>query len=245
MENERAFRGIWIPADIWLSKDLSLIEKVMLVEIDSLDNEEGCYANNNYFAEFFGISKTRVSQIISSLKEKKIITTEEVYTYKNTTKRVIRVTGYPFNKLNPPLQKTKAPPLEKFKHNNTNNNNTNNNKREIEKDLNTFNLYQKHFGIMNANTFQTLNSWIEDFNKNQQGDEIVSEAIKIAVSKNAKSFKYVETILKNWFKDNVQTLEQAKQQTEPNQRKTKQQQKTEEKNSFWENKLKGVSGNEW
>lgn len=56
-DQKRAFRGVWIPAVVWLSDELSLIEKVMLVEIDSLDNEDGCYANNNYFAEFFGISK--------------------------------------------------------------------------------------------------------------------------------------------------------------------------------------------
>ena len=69
----RDFKGIWIPKEIWLNKELKLIEKCFLVEIDSLDNDDGCFASNGYFAEFFGISKGRCSQIIKSLEEKKMI----------------------------------------------------------------------------------------------------------------------------------------------------------------------------
>lgn len=67
---ERAFKGIWIPKEIWLSKNLTLQEKVFLVEIDSLDNDDGCFASNKHFAEFFGLSIGRVSQVINSLHEK-------------------------------------------------------------------------------------------------------------------------------------------------------------------------------
>ena len=52
---QRDFKGIWIPKELWILKDLSLLEKVMLIEIDSLDNENGCYASNDYFADFFGL----------------------------------------------------------------------------------------------------------------------------------------------------------------------------------------------
>lgn len=38
MDN-RDFKGIWIPKDIWLSDKLTLQEKIMYIEIDSLDNE--------------------------------------------------------------------------------------------------------------------------------------------------------------------------------------------------------------
>ena len=58
---KRKFKGIWIPAEIWESSELTLQEKVFLVEIDSLNNDRGCYANNNYFAKFSGLSNTRVS----------------------------------------------------------------------------------------------------------------------------------------------------------------------------------------
>lgn len=50
---QRDFKCIWITKELWILKDLSLLEKVMLSEIDSLDNENGCYATNDYFADFF------------------------------------------------------------------------------------------------------------------------------------------------------------------------------------------------
>ena len=40
---ERDFMGIWIPREIWLSEELSLMEKVLFVEIHSLDNEQGLF----------------------------------------------------------------------------------------------------------------------------------------------------------------------------------------------------------
>ena len=61
MENERGFKGVWIPREIWLSKELTLREKVMIVEIDSLETEDnGCYASNSYFSEFFNISNISI-----------------------------------------------------------------------------------------------------------------------------------------------------------------------------------------
>lgn len=70
-ENEyagRGFRGIWIPASIWLALNLTLTEKVLLAEIDSLDTNEGCFASNAYFARFLGVTETTVSTSISKLK---------------------------------------------------------------------------------------------------------------------------------------------------------------------------------
>ena len=53
MSEERAFRGVWIPADIWLNRELSLQEKVMLIEIDSLQHpQKGCFKSNKKLAEF-------------------------------------------------------------------------------------------------------------------------------------------------------------------------------------------------
>lgn len=83
---ERDFKGIWIPKEIWLSKKLTLQEKVFLVEIDSLDNHEGCYASNEYFANFFNLSKNRCTEIIKSLEKKGYINIS--YTYKPNTKSI-------------------------------------------------------------------------------------------------------------------------------------------------------------
>jgi len=85
----RDFKGIWIPKEIWLSEQLSLMEKVLFVEISSLDNEHGCFASNKYFSDFFGIHARRICAHIASLKHKGFIT----MTIENQSERVIRVAG--------------------------------------------------------------------------------------------------------------------------------------------------------
>lgn len=90
---ERDFKGVWIPKEIWLNKQMTLMEKVFFIEIDSLDNDIGCYASNQYFADFFGLSKNRSSEIIKNLEKKGFI--EITYQYKKNTKlvekRIIKV----------------------------------------------------------------------------------------------------------------------------------------------------------
>jgi hypothetical protein len=131
MNNKRDFKGVWIPAEIWLSDKLTLQEKVFLVEISSLDNEEGCYANNAYFADFFGISKTRVSIVINSLVKKNHITSIIFYKEgsKQILKRVLKVCYIGYER------KVKEPIQGKFKDSNTVNNTTSNtfNKEEGKK----------------------------------------------------------------------------------------------------------------
>ena len=73
IKQNRSFKGVWIPKEIWLAEDLSPIEILVLTEIQSLDNDEGCTASNSYLAGFFGVTRQRISQIISSLKDKKYI----------------------------------------------------------------------------------------------------------------------------------------------------------------------------
>ena len=69
----RDFKGIWIPRQIWLMEELSPMEKILFAEIDSLDNEEGCYASNEYFAEFLGKSERSVRRYLEKLKNLELI----------------------------------------------------------------------------------------------------------------------------------------------------------------------------
>ena len=74
MSDLRNFEGIWIPAPLWLDRRISVMEKVFLIEIKSLDSSpRGCYKSNQAFAEFFDLSKSRVSEIINRLAEKGLI----------------------------------------------------------------------------------------------------------------------------------------------------------------------------
>lgn len=65
----RDFKGVWIPKQVFLDERLNAIEKIILIEIDSLDVEdsEGCYASNEYLANFCKCSITKVSTSISKL----------------------------------------------------------------------------------------------------------------------------------------------------------------------------------
>ena len=67
-ENERDFKGVWIPKIIWLDDRLSALDKVILTEIDSLDQgERGCYASNKHIAEFCQCSEAKVTKSVSRL----------------------------------------------------------------------------------------------------------------------------------------------------------------------------------
>lgn len=74
MEN-RDFKGVWIPKEIYLNKELSWSEKILLIEINSLDNneEKGCFASNKYLSEFIGISESSMANMISKLKAQNYI----------------------------------------------------------------------------------------------------------------------------------------------------------------------------
>ena len=85
----RDFKGIWIPKEIWESHQLSIMEKVLFVEIHSLDNERGCYASNRYFSEFFSVSERQIQTHIASLKNKGFITVA----IQNRYERVMRAVG--------------------------------------------------------------------------------------------------------------------------------------------------------
>ena len=84
---ERKFKGVWIPAQIWLSKELSLQEKCLIVEIDSFDE---CWLTNQRLAEFLNVSKDRASKIVSGLVKRGVLNIQ-VIRDKNTNKVVRRV----------------------------------------------------------------------------------------------------------------------------------------------------------
>lgn len=65
---DRDFKGVWIPKEVWLDSELNALDKIILVEINSLDcGERGCFASNKYLAEFCQCSESKVSKAISKL----------------------------------------------------------------------------------------------------------------------------------------------------------------------------------
>lgn len=105
----RDFKGVWISKEIWLDKRLNALDKIILTEIDSLcSDEKGCYASNDYIAEFCQCSKTKVSTAIS-----KLIKLGYLYVYSfDGRQRVLKsclsnFERHPFKKCKAPIQNLK------------------------------------------------------------------------------------------------------------------------------------------
>jgi len=127
------FTGVWMPKEIWLSKDLSPIQKFFLLEINNLDNEKGCYASNAHFSALFGLSKSRCSQIINGLADLGWLNVSLIYQGFMIKCRIIKV----INKLTTPIKNIKPPCQINAKGINNsfnkdiNNNNSNNNEKPV------------------------------------------------------------------------------------------------------------------
>lgn len=127
MSEVRYFKGVWIPREIWLNSDLTWMEKLFITEINSLDNDEGCYASNEYFSVFFGLTKQRCSQIINSLIIKKYVSCEYVREGKLIKKRVLRILDTGIKNIYRGIKNTLGGYQENAKENNIIYNNTVNN----------------------------------------------------------------------------------------------------------------------
>lgn len=91
-------KEIRVLTEILQVRDLTITEKIILSQIDALDQKEGCFASNNYFAELFLLSKTQRSKIISDLKKKGLISVRYVNkeNSKAVDKRVIKINRPPY-----------------------------------------------------------------------------------------------------------------------------------------------------
>lgn len=68
---------------------------------------------------------------------------------------------------------------------------------------NVFKFFEENgFGLISGHKAQILNYWIDTLS-----EELVIEAMKRTVEQNITNLKYVETILKNWHKQGLTTLE--------------------------------------
>jgi DNA-binding transcriptional ArsR family regulator len=67
---ERQFKGVWIPAEIWLDARLSLVEKALYAEIDSFSGAGKSFHKANETIQIeYGVSRPTVSKAIKKLEE--------------------------------------------------------------------------------------------------------------------------------------------------------------------------------
>lgn len=84
-DQPRAFRGIWIPAEIWLDKELPLQAKCLFAEINSLDTENGCFASNEHLAEFLNVSDRQLRRLLETLRKKNLV---QLVSFNGRTRRI-------------------------------------------------------------------------------------------------------------------------------------------------------------
>ncbi|MBY6276804.1 DnaD domain-containing protein [Symbiobacterium thermophilum] len=85
-------------------------------------------------------------------------------------------------------------------------------KEEVEEDARVRNykeiihFYEQNgFGVISDYLREKINAWVDD-----TSEDLVLEALKIAVENGAKKWVYVETILRDWFEKGYRTVEQVR-----------------------------------
>lgn len=214
---ERDFKGVWIPKDIYLNTELNWTEKILLIEIDSLDGPNGCYASNEHFANHLMISKDRAGKLINKLVKQGYITSTLIYKTgtKQIEKRILHSTiGYRCKQLEGNGKNNYSPIGENDQDNNTSINNTINNtttsnsngdnnyrdKKEGSNKVNSSNefknlkLYNElGFGTINPTTASNILSLEEEYS-----EKWVELALKEADYNGSRKLSYVEGILRKW-----------------------------------------------
>lgn len=250
---ERAFKGVFIPAELWLDEDLSPMELLLMTEIDSLDKKNGCHATNKHFANFLDLTTGRISQMINSLAKRGHL----VLSYERNGKQIVSRSIKVVRKLNTPIKnskggylenagdpsaKTKGGYLENAKGSNTSrviqDSNTdrvldrkNDNAREEKIDeLKSINLWEKNWGWPNSIAMQDLTDWIDEF-----GDELVTWAITYALRRTVPA-KAADNYLARTFdsmrKHKITTVEEAEAQTEKHRQRKEREIKNERTNRY-------------
>jgi hypothetical protein len=71
--NNPNFTGVWIPKEVFQMETLSPTAKFVYGIIDSLDNEDGCYASNGYLARSLGLAERQIRNLLRELDDLKLI----------------------------------------------------------------------------------------------------------------------------------------------------------------------------
>lgn len=86
IDEERGFKGVWIPKNLYMCTELTPNEKFLLLEIYSLSKKNICYAKNKHFADFTGLKENTVQKALLKFEEKGYL--NRVYEYKDGTKEI-------------------------------------------------------------------------------------------------------------------------------------------------------------
>lgn len=252
-----------IPANVRYDKELMANAKLLYGEITALCSDKGiCWAGNEYFAELYSVSKETISRWISQLCKKGYINTKIFYKKdsKEIDKRIISIvnlnSNYPIeenvntycqnNQSNTLLTKTSIPYPQKNQEGidkNVKENITSINNKEKEEERN-FEIELKNIIDFYENNIALITEFVsedmEHYLKEGLHSDLIIEAMKEAVSRNKRNWKYTTGILKDCINNKVYTAEQFKikqKEFKTNKEQTQKNNKTKEKIEYKEIEL--------
>ena len=92
----KEFKGIWIPYEVLVDKNLNDKEKIIYSMILYLSKENDCTMSNTYISKLLNICNVQASRIINSLKKKGYIIVKIIY--KENSKEIALRKIIPINK---------------------------------------------------------------------------------------------------------------------------------------------------
>lgn len=231
--NEQPSYYAIITANVRYDNRLTDSEKILFAEITALSNKYGyCTATNGYFASLYEVTKVTISRRISKLKEHGYLDIEIVKENNEFKQRKLYPLTQNIRPINTDVKTPINTNVMRgintnVKHNNTSNNNTRkNNTRKNnhhhlystnniysdpttlnqggESGSNPYQFFQENgFGHINSYIAEDISMWINDFK--EYGNDMVIEAMKIAIDNKKNTWSYTKSILKRWINERIMT----------------------------------------
>lgn len=231
--NEQPSYYAIITANVRYDNRLTDSEKILFAEITALSNKYGyCTATNGYFASLYEVTKVTISRRISKLKEHGYLDIEIVKENNEFKQRKLYPLTQNIRPINTDVKTPINTNVMRgintnVKHNNTSNNNTRknntrkNNNHHLystnniysdpttlnqggESGSNPYQFFQENgFGHINSYIAEDISMWINDFK--EYGNDMVIEAMKIAIDNKKNTWSYTKSILKRWINERIMT----------------------------------------
>lgn len=212
-----AFKGVWIPAEIWLSEELSIHEKVLFAEIANFCSRyDSCFASNEHFCKLLGVKERRLQDLLKSLETKGFIKREIIYKpgTKQVDKRLLKTSeGWCRKMQEGGAENCGRGGAENCAENNTSINNT----REYNKSSQIESSNLVSIAPSGTDTATTIPQKVQDAYQQEirpicsqfeqerlnedvehYGEEVVIKAIHRAAIRGKRNLGYVEGILRRW-----------------------------------------------
>ncbi|MFI3378935.1 DnaD domain protein [Mammaliicoccus sciuri] len=163
-------------------------------------------------------SLTKVDSFLRLLEQDKMIVVK-----KDTKKTLVTIVNYDVyqnvdlekrhrkdsEKTEKEHRKDREKTQKKTNNNDNKENNENNDNKENKKTSNVYDFYQESgFGIINQYTAQDITYYLESFENDS--DEIVTAALKLALDRNKVNWGYAKAILKDWLKSNLKSINEVR-----------------------------------